>query len=231
MQLPFDVLERSKQVEDIVMQGEKRLYYRFRFAEFYGGIVTADAVGCNLLCAYCWNYAKNETPEKAKGRFYSPEEVADKLDKLAKKHHVRQVRISGAEPFLGERSADHLIKVISLLKDVRVIVETNGILLGAIPGIVAKLALCRNLDHVRITIKGHDSTMFELATGANGAGLNYQLSAIENCKEYLVSHSVAAMPEIVDILKMRHTISKRIEIESLRYYPGTKKRMEERGML
>ena len=53
---PFDPIQRSKDIESLVMQGNARHYYRFRYAKFYGSIVTADAVGCNLLCAYCWNY-------------------------------------------------------------------------------------------------------------------------------------------------------------------------------
>ena len=50
---PFDPIQRSHEVEAVVMQGDKRMYYRFRYARFYGGVVTADAVGCCLLCAYC----------------------------------------------------------------------------------------------------------------------------------------------------------------------------------
>ena len=62
MILPFDPIQRSREVEQIVMYDDKRMYYRFRFANFYGGIVTADAIGCNLLCAYCWNYSRNLNP-------------------------------------------------------------------------------------------------------------------------------------------------------------------------
>lgn len=54
MQKPFDPFERASEVEKIVMQGSRRKYYRFRYSRHYGGIVTADAVGCNILCAYCW---------------------------------------------------------------------------------------------------------------------------------------------------------------------------------
>jgi uncharacterized Fe-S cluster-containing radical SAM superfamily protein len=54
MQKPFDAFERASEVEKIVMEGSQRKYYRFRSSRHYGGIVTADAVGCNILCAYCW---------------------------------------------------------------------------------------------------------------------------------------------------------------------------------
>jgi uncharacterized Fe-S cluster-containing radical SAM superfamily protein len=113
-ELPFNPIQRSDKVEQLVMQGDKRRYYRFRYAKFYGGIVTADAVGCNLLCAYCWNYSRNLNPSSY-GEFYSPSEVADKLLELSEKRKCSKFRISGAEPFLGKASALHLAEVIRLV--------------------------------------------------------------------------------------------------------------------
>lgn len=46
--LPFDPLGKSLEVANLVMDSGRRKYYRFRPGEFYGGIVTADAVGCTL---------------------------------------------------------------------------------------------------------------------------------------------------------------------------------------
>jgi uncharacterized Fe-S cluster-containing radical SAM superfamily protein len=40
-------IQRSIEIKQLVMQGDKRCYYRFRYAKFHVGIVTADAVGCN----------------------------------------------------------------------------------------------------------------------------------------------------------------------------------------
>ena len=60
---PFDPFVRASEVENIVMDGSRRKYYRFRFSRHYGGIVTTDAVGCNILCTYCWNYSRNQSPE------------------------------------------------------------------------------------------------------------------------------------------------------------------------
>lgn len=45
MEFSFDPLKRAAEVESIVMQGDKRLYYRFRPAPYYGGIATGDAGG------------------------------------------------------------------------------------------------------------------------------------------------------------------------------------------
>ena len=80
MKLPFDPVKRAKDVEKIVMSNDKRKYYRFRYTRYYGGIVTADTVGCNLLCAYCWNYFKNLCPERY-GEYYSPKEVAENWER------------------------------------------------------------------------------------------------------------------------------------------------------
>ena len=75
LHLPFDPVARAREVEGLVMDGPRRKYYRFRAARYYGGIATADAVGCCLLCAYCWNYGRNLDPVRAKGFFVSPEEA------------------------------------------------------------------------------------------------------------------------------------------------------------
>ncbi len=130
LKLPFNPVERAKEVERIVMHDGKRKYYRFRYTRYYGGIVTADTVGCNLLCAYCWNYFKNLHPEKH-GKFYSPEEVAERLLKIARSKNCNLFRISGAEPILGKASAKHVAEVIAYT-DGEFILETNGLMLWSL---------------------------------------------------------------------------------------------------
>ena len=75
---PFDPIVRAAKTEDLVMHEGTRLYYRFRASQFYGGIATADAVGCSFLCAYCWNYDRHLHPDQYR-TFYSPREVASRL--------------------------------------------------------------------------------------------------------------------------------------------------------
>ncbi|ADB57620.1 radical SAM protein [Archaeoglobus profundus] len=190
--MSFDPIERARKVEDIVMQNDKRKYYRFRYTRYYGGIVTADTVGCNLLCAYCWNYFKNLRPEKY-GEFYSPEEVAEKLRKIARAKNCYLFRISGAEPILGERSAKHVAKVISLV-DGEFILETNGLMLGYNSDIV-NLLVGLNVV-VRVTIKGWDEDSFEKITGAKGEYFRYQLKAVENLAKKGVPFWVAIMYDV-----------------------------------
>jgi uncharacterized Fe-S cluster-containing radical SAM superfamily protein len=64
LNFPFDPVERAEEVEHLVLKDGKRLYYRFRAAPYYGGIATADAIGCSFLCAYCWNYFRNLNPAR-----------------------------------------------------------------------------------------------------------------------------------------------------------------------
>jgi uncharacterized Fe-S cluster-containing radical SAM superfamily protein len=61
--------------------------------------MTADAVGCNLLCAYYCNYSRNLYPAKV-GAFYSLIEVADKLEAISEKDKCYKFRVSGAESWL-----------------------------------------------------------------------------------------------------------------------------------
>jgi len=67
---------------EVICKGNQRKYYRFRADRFYGGIATADCMGCNMDCAFCWSYRTRIHPERF-GDFYTPEEVAERLVKIA----------------------------------------------------------------------------------------------------------------------------------------------------
>ena len=66
----YDPLELSKKTENIVTNKNMKKYYRFRPTKFYGGISTADVVGCNLRCKFCWS-GNSVWNAKNTGRFYS----------------------------------------------------------------------------------------------------------------------------------------------------------------
>ena len=150
---PFDPIQRSKDIESLVMQGNARRYYRFRYAKFYGGIVTADAVGCNLLCAYCWNYFRNENPTIKDLGYLQPREVSKKLQGMGKSHSCNKFRISGCEPFLGEASTQHLAAIIKLMPSGNFIIESNGLMLGFDPALIRHLVDLDNVQ-IRIAVKG-----------------------------------------------------------------------------
>jgi uncharacterized Fe-S cluster-containing radical SAM superfamily protein len=218
----FDPIRRSQEMEKIVMQGDKRMYYRFRFAKFYGGIATADAVGCNLLCAYCWNYFRNQNPAKA-GTFFSPLEVAEKLKTIANKHGCSKYRISGAEPLLGRNSANHLTEIIRRI-DGYFILETNGVMIGydrTLTEILAPLPV-----HVRLCIKAHQSFDFEKITGAQAEGFDYQLNAARHLEEAGISYSIAVMAGFVDPKKLPLPVH---EVEDLILYKSSEKMLRRQG--
>ena len=74
----YDPVELAERMTEVVTRGDRRKYYRFRRARFYGGIATADCVGCCLRCAFCWAWNRVVDP-KGSGSFYSPDQVAQRI--------------------------------------------------------------------------------------------------------------------------------------------------------
>jgi len=182
----YDPLELSKKIEKIVVQNNLKKYYRFRPTGFYGGIATADTVGCNLRCKFCWSSNSVWNP-KDTGEFYSSEDVADTLQSIAEKKGYHQVRISGGEPTIGKH---HLIGILETIKPTYVfILETNGIVLGYDKKYVEDLSRFENL-HVRVCLKGADSEEFTLFTGAE-TGFQYQLTALQHLRDTHMHFNIA----------------------------------------
>ncbi len=185
----YDPLELAEKLREVVESGEKRKYYRFRPAPYYGGIATADCVGCCLRCLFCWSWQIVTQPGKA-GRFYSPEEVARNLTSIARKKGFHQVRISGNEPTLHR---SHLLKVLELLPiDLQFVLETNGILIGYDPTYARDLSRFSNLS-VRVSLKGACPEDFIRLTQAKPDGFGYQLKALE----HLVGEGVDCFPAVM----------------------------------
>lgn len=239
LKFPFNPIRRSLEVESAVMRGEKRPYHRFRPAPYYGGIATADAVGCQFLCAYCWNYFRNLNPHRFKN-FYTPQQVAAKLLLIARKKGFRLFRISGAEPILGENSLDHLKKVIELiLREVPrsiFVLETNGFFLGYKPELIGKLRF-PNLN-IRVCLKGTDEDSFEKITGAQRKFFSYPFTALKTLEENGIRTWPALMidlfnPEEIEELKKKLEemgIKARLELETLEAYPFVTENLKKRRL-
>jgi len=239
MKIPFNPIDRSKEAESLVMQDERRLYHKFRGAPYYGGIATADAVGCSFLCAYCWNYSRNKNPSRF-GRFYSPEEIADKLLAIGRRRSFRLFRITGSEPILGERSLNHLIKVIDTILDAdpraKFILETNGLMPGYKEALARRLRFSRIL--VRISLKGVDPGTFEKISGAGKEFFGYPLAALKNLEEKGVCTWPALMADLfskAQIEKLKRVlresgIHSRLELEGLEGYPFVLANLKRRGI-
>ncbi len=225
---PFDPLERSAKAEAVVMKGLSRAYHRFRAAPYYGGITTADAVGCSFLCAYCWNYNRNLYPQRFQD-LYSPQQVASKLLRIARKRNYYLFRITGAEPVLGETSFQHLVEVIGIILKSRpdglFILETNGFFLGYRVDLLQQLPWT-NLN-VRVCLKGTGKDSFELITGAKKEFFHYPFQALQKLEEAGVRAWPALMRDLFtpnQIGQLRDTldlynIKADLELESLETYP------------
>jgi len=67
----YDPIALAEFTKRIVERDGSRKYYRFRGGKWYGGIATADCVGCNLRCIFCWSNTPRDNPAMS-WEFYSP---------------------------------------------------------------------------------------------------------------------------------------------------------------
>jgi uncharacterized Fe-S cluster-containing radical SAM superfamily protein len=109
---PYDPITRHETIEKLVVRNNQRKYWRFRPSRWYGGIITADVVGCGLACRYCWVSDNLMFRPAHVGKFYSPEAVAKILVNLAEKRNIKQLRISGGEPTIGK---GHMLQLLDSL--------------------------------------------------------------------------------------------------------------------
>jgi uncharacterized Fe-S cluster-containing radical SAM superfamily protein len=236
IQIALDPLELAEKVEKVVSSGEKRKYYRFRPAPYYGGIATADCVGCCLKCLFCWSWHIVIQPEEV-GRFYSPEEVTRNLVSIARKKGVHQVRISGNEPTLHR---SHLLAVLQLIpKEIHFVLETNGILIGHDPSYAKNLSPFSNL-YVRVSLKGACPDDFTRLTQAKPEGFGLQLKALENLIEEGVDCFPAVMSDFSsreEIIRLRQRLKEirpdfeDFEEEELILYPFVVEHLQKAGLL
>ncbi len=239
MTVMYDALARHRAIESIVTRdtarGQLRKYYRFRADRWYGGIATADVVGCGLLCRFCW-VSENilERPDSS-GEFLAPVEAAQKLMRVVTSRNLVQMRLSGGEPTIGRSHLLNVLTEIEKQQRLRFILETNGILLGADPIYCTELAAFRCL-HVRVSLKGSCEDEFENLTGAKGGGFKQQLDALSNLHDAGVSCHPAVMSSFSterDICQLRDRLSKierklanDLELEEVIRYPRVERRLQ-----
>jgi uncharacterized Fe-S cluster-containing radical SAM superfamily protein len=232
----FDPLVLAAETEKLVARGDERKYYRFRAARFYGGIATADCVGCCLRCAFCWAWRKVVKP-RGPDRLYTPHEVAHRIVSITEKHHFYQARLSGNEPTLARA---HLISLLQLLpREISFILETNGILIGNDAGYACELAAFPNL-HVRVSVKGCTEDEFSRLTGAEPGAFALQLKALEHLAEAGVSCHPAVVVSFSDRRSI-HSLRERLrrigpglvdfEAEDIFTNPDIERRLGEQGLL
>jgi uncharacterized Fe-S cluster-containing radical SAM superfamily protein len=228
----YDPIVLSNKIENIVVKEDRKRYYRFRATRFYGGIATADTVGCNLRCKFCWSSNSVWNPKNT-GEFYSPMQVADELHQIAGNKGYKQMRVSGGEPTIGRR---HLISLLENIKPKFLfILETNGILLGVDKSYVRELSKFDNI-HVRVCLKGCNPEEFSILTGASN-GFDYQIMALENLREESMRFNIALVSsgsgkkQLIDRLISMDLGHVMIEEEEVKLYPMVRKRLEGEGLL
>lgn len=231
----YNPIAQTEYAAQIVCSGNLRKYHRFRPARFYGGIATADCIGCCLRCLFCWSWHQVVNPAKY-GRLYSPATVAEKLVSIARKKGFTQVRISGNEPTLCR---EHLLQVINLVPtEFRFILETNGVLIGHDASYAADLSQFANL-HVRVSLKGASAEEFSRLTGAEPDAFALQIEALRNLSAHGVSVHPAVMLSFstahnIDVLRKRlariHRDFASFEAEELVLYGDTAKRLHKAGI-
>ncbi len=236
VQMPFDPVKLAGETEKIVCRDGDKKYYRFRPAKFYGGVSTADCVGCNLRCHFCWAWNVVTKPDKA-GEFYSPQQVADKITAIAKRGGFSQARVSGNEPTIGK---NHLVEVLeSLPKNLRFILETNGILVGHDNDYATELARYQNA-HVRVCLKGSNAGEFSRLTGAEAGAFELQLRALKNLADAGASFHPAVMASFSPKENLEHLVARledirpglgsELEYEVVEDYGGAFARLEKAGL-
>ncbi len=233
----YDPVKLAEGLRAVVCQGLRRKYYRFRGGRWYGGIATADCVGCNLRCVFCWGWPARDAPRET-GRLYTPQEVFENLKRIAERRGYTQVRVSGNEPTL---CWEHLLNVIELIEgaNLKFILETNGILIGSNKGYARDLSKFSGV-HVRVSIKGASPEEFHLLTGAKPEAFELQLKALENLLNYGVPAHPAVMLSFsearnVEDLKSRlasidESLVSEFEEEYVFLYPHVVKQLRKAGI-
>jgi len=239
----YDPVARHEAIEKLVVRDgsdgvQERKYWRFRCDRWYGGIVTADAVGCGLLCKYCWVSDAVMFQPAEVGRFYRPDVVAKILVDMAKKKGLGQLRVSGGEPTMGK---SHLLQLLDQLegRGLLFILETNGILIGKDQKYAEDLAK-HGFVHVRVSLKGCNEDEFATLTDANPEGFGLQLKALEHLVRADVKCHPAVMTsfstqqslqQLVERLRgISPTLAEELEIEELILYPSVKRKINKHGL-
>lgn len=216
----IDPINLSKITENQVRRDNAKRYYRFRKTRFYGGCATADCLGCNLRCVYCWAQKKVWKPNKY-GQFYTPKQICQRLISM----NLPLVRISGGEPTIFK---NHLLELLALIpQNTTFILETNGILLDK--EYVKELSKFENL-YVRVSLKGVDEHTFEQITSADGKFFQDQLTALELLKRYGISHRAAILYNLFTDNQIQNLQIPNIEYETLIKYPFVMKNLTKKGI-
>ncbi len=235
----FDPILLAEKEEKIVTRGNKRKYARLaRPLRFYGGIISATEVGCNLRCKFCFSDKPVRRPHST-GRFYTPQQVFNALKKKADQYESKLISASASEGTIGRQ---HLFEILEMVDktDLVYILETNGMTLGHEPDFARQLSKFRNL-HVRVSIKGTTKEEYLMLTGASSKSYDLPYKALEHLMNAGVSCNVClvvSFSSTKDIKKaeqrlgeLRPGLLKSLEKEHITLFPKVLKRLKKHDMM
>ena len=235
----YDPIKLTAITEKIVIDGNKRKYANLaRKLRFYGGIISATEVGCNLRCKFCFSDEPVRKP-KVTGKFYTPKEVFNALSKSAKKNKCNLISASASEGTLGK---EHLFELLEFVdkSDLIYVLETNGMTLGNDPEFSKELSRFKNL-HVRVSIKGCTKGEYVNLTNAYPdsyelpyKALGYLIDNKVSCNACIsVSFSNKDSISIAEekLYNIRPGLLKSLEKEYITLFPKVKNRLEKYGVL
>jgi uncharacterized Fe-S cluster-containing radical SAM superfamily protein len=235
----YDPIALAAATEKVVVRGNLRKYVQLgKKLRFYGGSISATEVGCNLRCKFCFSDKPVWKPGKT-GRFYSPQQVFDGLDRAARKHGTKIISASASEGTIGK---DHLFELLTLVdqSDYTYVLETNGMILGADREYVRELKRFKNL-HVRVSIKGCNHDEFHRLTGARRSSYELPFEALRSLIEEGVScnaclsvsfsskETVRAAKE--KLFEIRPGLLRSLETERITLFPKVRDRLEDHNLI
>ena len=234
----YDPIKLTEKMESIVVDGNKRKYAKLsRPLRFYGGTSSAVEVGCNLRCKFCFSDKPVFRPQ-ATGKFYSPQQVFEALDKSAKRYGHKLISASASEGTLGR---EHLFELLELVDQSNYvyILETNGMTLGHDPEFAKQLAKFNNL-HVRVSIKGTNEKEYHELTSAIPSSYKLPFEALRHLIQEGVSCNACVMVSFSDnkgiqeieerLYKVHPGLLKSLEKEHITPFPKVAKRLSENGL-
>ena len=234
----YDPIKLTQKMESIVVDGNRRKYAKLsRPLRFYGGTTSAVEVGCNLRCKFCFSDKPVFRPQ-ATGKFYTPEQVFNALDKGARRYGHKLISASASEGTLGR---EHLFELLDLVdqSDYVYILETNGMTLGNDEEFAQQLARFKNL-HVRVSIKGTDKDEFHQLTNAIPTSYELPFKALRYLIDAGVSCNACVMISFSDekgiravenkLSEIRPGLLKSLEKEHITPFPKVARRLSENGL-
>ena len=229
----YNPIALTKTTEKVVIRGNKRKYANLaRNLRFYGGTTSATEVGCNLRCKFCFSDKPVRRPHST-GRFYTPQQVFNALQKSSKRNGNKLISASASEGTLGRQ---HLFELLDLVdkSDLIYILETNGMTLGDDPEFVRQLSRYKNL-HVRVSIKGATKEEYNQLTGAVSSSYELPYKALDNLINAGVSCNACVMVSFSSsdtirkaeekLALIRPGLLKSLEKEHITLFPKVRERL------